>query len=182
MIAYEQERPRWCVITVGNGGIGYQYESDLWRDDREWGHNRTSGLAYDTRPQCYFGMLMEGGIVVEKRDALSDDPGLAARSPMLDVGLEPGKADRLRDFCTPDNTVLQSFADGDGQQQFIAALALKSIEDVEFRGLDYVSLPAYIAWWRKRGAYIGKRFGDTIVWANGHIEQIRPETERWKGK
>ena len=109
-------------------------------------------------PSRYDPAEVDGCIVIDKREVLEQSPGLAFRSPMCKARLGDGEIDRFRDIQGVENSfVLQAFAQGDGQQRGLAALAAISLVDKsEAPGpLDFVGPAAYAAWWKKHGARVG---------------------------
>lgn len=74
--------------------------------------------------------------------------------PMLDVGL-PSKTKK----------------GWDGNE------ACENPEDC--KSFDLISLDLYAEYWRTRGAKIGIRKGDTIVWENGDVDPIIEASLRW---
>jgi hypothetical protein len=109
-------------------------------------------------PKHYDPSEVDGCLVIDKREVLEKKPGLAFRAPMCKAHLSEGEIDRFKNIQGVENSlVLRAFAQGDGQQRGLAALAAISLADPsEAPGpLDYVSPIAYAAWWRKHGARVG---------------------------
>jgi hypothetical protein len=109
-------------------------------------------------PDHYDPGEVDGCLVIDKREVLEASPGLAIRAPMCNARLSEGAIDRFREIKDVGSSlVLQAFAQGDGQQRSLAALAAISIADQgeEPGPLDYVGPAAYAAWWRDHGARVG---------------------------
>jgi hypothetical protein len=109
-------------------------------------------------PDHYDPGEVDGCLVVDKRAVLEQTPGLAFRAPMCNARLDEGEIDRFREIKDVGSSlVLQAFAQGDGQQRSLAALAAISIADTSKQPgpLDYVGPVAYAAWWREHGARVG---------------------------
>jgi hypothetical protein len=109
-------------------------------------------------PDHYDPREVDGCIVVDKREVLEKSPGLAIRAPMCNARLSEGEIDRFREIKDVGSSrVLSAFAQGDGQQRGLAALAAISLADPseEPGSLDYVAPAAYAAWWREHGARVG---------------------------
>ena len=89
---------------------------------------------------------------------LEKSASLAFRSPLCNPKLSDRQIDRFRNIKDVENSlVIQAFAQGDGQQRGLAALAAISLADPsdEPGPLDYVSPVAFANWWRKNGARVG---------------------------
>lgn len=115
----------------------------------------------DTRLSAYYGDLIDGGLVVDKRPVPDDDlVKWVVSGPMLDLAL-PEKS------CHPLWEEVQPCAD--------ARL-------LEHAALTDISLDLYLDLWRSLGARIGVREGDDIVWEDGAREQIRPAELRYQGE
>ena len=155
------------VISFGRGGHTIQV-SHTWRD----GVTRTKGCisGYDT-PQSFERALARGekqeypplaGLpVLDKREVLKETPALSFRSPLVDVDLEDGTIDRL------DTHAARSMLPGlSGGFEVLAASAIVHEGKPEPGPLDSVSVGDYIAWWRSRGAKLGRMSEDglRIVW------------------
>jgi hypothetical protein len=109
-------------------------------------------------PDHYDPHEVDGCLVIDKREVLEARPGLAYRAPMCNARLSEGEIDRFREIQDVGNSlVLQAFAQGDGQQRSLAALAAISLADQgkEPGPLDYVGPVAYAAWGRDHGARVG---------------------------
>jgi hypothetical protein len=70
--------------------------------------------------------------------------------------LSENEVDRFSDLRAGDSLVLRAFAQGDGTQRTLAALAALSLQPSAEPGpLDYVSPVTFAAWWRNYGARVG---------------------------
>lgn len=154
----EGETYRWGTVSLGLGNIGFTEPGSSMH-----------GTAYDSRLDCYYGCLVEGGIVLDKRAPLEANPGLAYTSPMHDAGLK-----ETSPFRDTDNWLLDMFAAEPGGYGPVARLA-KACPG----SFDMVPTDVYVAWWADKGARVGLRRGNTIQWSDGEVESIRPESQRW---
>ena len=48
-------------------------------------------------------------------------------------------------------------------------------------GFDEVAPDVFAAWWADKGARVGRRRGNEIVWANGDVTAIPAFAHRWEG-
>lgn len=112
-------------------------------------------------PEHYDPEAMEGCILLDKRAVLEDKPSLAFTSPMVSLDLKDNETNRLfdREYMKDSMTMtlLAEFAKS-GWGAIIASGAVG--------GLDYVSLPAFIAWWVDKGARVGRVIDGKAVWEN----------------
>jgi hypothetical protein len=107
-------------------------------------------------PGHYDPSEVDGCLVIDKREVVDKNPGLAIRSPMCNAKLREDEIDRFSDLKAGDSLILRAFAEGDATQRTLAALAVISLRPYdEPAPLDYVSPVAYAAWWRKNGARVG---------------------------
>jgi hypothetical protein len=107
-------------------------------------------------PGNYDPSEVDGCVVIDKREVLDKNPGLALRSPMCKAKLSDNECDRFSDLRAGDSLVLLAFAQGDATQRTLAALAAISLQPSAEPGpLGYVSPVAFAAWWRKHGARVG---------------------------
>lgn len=137
---------------------------------------------YDSRLSCYYGDLVEGGFVIDNQAVLDADPSLAYLAPMVSATLHDGEIDRLDARVEPDNFLLGMFAeqpDGYGTVARLAVAQLGASPTEEPGPMDYVSPGRFAAWWANRRARVGQRQGDTIVWTDGTVDQIRSIAERY---
>ena len=131
-------------------------------------------------PGHYNPSEVDGCLVIDKREALERKASLAFRAPMCRATLSEGEIDRLSDIKGVESSlVLQAFAQGDGQQQTLAALAAISLANSssEPGPMDYVSPVAYAAWWQQRGARVGVLHCEPtprIEWSSGQEAPCRP--------
>jgi hypothetical protein len=152
------EHGRIHVMSFGLGGnFGDGISKDGNSYQSSWYLNGPDEfLAYI--PKHYDPGEVDGCIVIDKREVLERSPGLAIRAPMCKAALSDREIDRFRDIKDVGSSfALQAFAQGDGHQRGLAALAAISLADSteEPGSLDFVSPAAYAAWWRKRGARVG---------------------------
>jgi len=164
-IQYEEREP-WLGFGLGLGSIGFCYPNSA-----------TMGTAYDRRLSCYYGCLVEGGFVLDKREPLLQDHSLAFKSPMHCASLDAsGEVDYFADSPASKSWLVDAIANDPNTGEFGA---LARYAKANPGGFDRVPTIVYLAWWRERGARVGFRKGDTIVWDDGTVEEIRPVEERW---
>jgi hypothetical protein len=107
-------------------------------------------------PGHYDPSEVDGCMVIDKREVLDSNPGLAFRSPMCRAKLTEDQVDRFSEVGAGDSLILRAFAQGDATQRTLAALAAVSLQPSAEPGpLDYVSPVTSAAWWRKHGARVG---------------------------
>lgn len=154
------------LMAFGLGGNHYELEggnsSGSWYlKAHELGDyvDRADGYGYKAGE-------LEGAILLDKVPAIEAcGAGVAIASPLVDVGLEPGAVDRFADIPgVGDSMVLRAFADGDGVQRGLAAMAVKSLVDATYSGLDRVALDLFVQWWHARGARVGRFVGGRVLW------------------
>lgn len=145
--AYKKE---YTILGIGDGGCWARAKSNF-------SDTSASITIYDKRLSCYYGDVIEGGIVIDKRPCVKrkDFVRLAFKCAILNEGLPP-KSKQGWD--------------------------MKIVPCVDARdagGMDYISLDIYLNLWESFGARIGTRVGDEIVWRDGTKTAIRPESKRW---
>jgi hypothetical protein len=59
------------------------------------------------------------------------------------------------------------------------AMSADSSDKFGIRGLSFVGLAEYLGTWRKLGARVGQRVGETIEWEDGVVEPIPVYENRW---
>jgi hypothetical protein len=160
---------RMAVIQIALGGVSGE---------------TTDGVHvtfYDRRLQPYFGEVIDGGFILDKRAALLARPGLAIGSPMVKGSLPPGTVDRFADRCplydVADSIVLDAIRSDPTNPA--AGLATLMQDDPACGGCDEVATDVYADGWGKRWARVGRRFGRVVVWDDGQTEQIRPFERRY---
>jgi len=140
-----------ALIKLGHGGVS--------------GHVANAHATitmYDTRLAPYYERLIEGGYAIDIT-MIPDDVLVPAslNGPLLDTTLADGEVDA----CPMPSEVLVAGLGG----AFLGLAALK-VARPGWGGLDSVSLSAYVAYWRGKGASVGQRKGGVIVWDDGHVE------------
>lgn len=131
----------------------------------------------DARLSPYFGELVEGGYVIDNAPALENDYRLAVRAPMCRGNLPAGARDAFPGAA--DSIVAHALAQS-GPENGYSGLAQLMLIAPKCGAFDDVSPDVFAAWWASHGARVGQRRGDTIVWADGTVEPIRPFADRWK--
>ena len=159
MTGYKQE-----FLTLGIAQAGYYATSP-----NAWGEMPCSIQGYDRKLAPYLGELVEGGLVVDKRLVLIDVliDGVVA-GPMLNESLPPKTYRRMGE----EIKVPIMGEDGEYRRE----------DGAKFSGFDYISRDVYLAYWRKRGALIGRRRGDVIKWESGITTPIAPFEQREQAK
>lgn len=146
-------QPEYTFLCVAEAGVYAEAPNP-------WGDMPASVQIPDRRLSCYYGDVVEGGIILDKRPAFQRDAGAciheAISGPMRKSTLPPG-----------------SFEGWDRK-------VIPIQQAIKIGGFDYVSLDVHVQRWRQLGARVGKRVGMTVQWEDGEIEPIRPEAERWK--
>lgn len=113
----------------------------------------------DNRLYPYYGNLVEGGVIVDKRTCQECDVVvMAVNGPILKDELPAGHKQSLFDPPTPCS------------------------DPTECKGFDYISMDLYLKLWRGLGAKIGERRGNLIQWENGHTEDIPPFEKRFEAQ
>ena len=158
--AYEQ---RLVVLQIGLGGVS--------------GHMTDGGTVtfYDRRLAPYYGELVEGGYVLDKRAALEARPGLAVLSPMCKGSLAAGQRDP---FCGAEGSIVAQAIASEPENP-ACGLARLALAAPECGAFDDVAPDVFADWWRAHGARVGRRFGGVIVWDDGMTEAIRPFARRY---
>lgn len=112
----------------------------------------------DTRLSSYYGDLVEGGYLIDKRPCIhrEDFVHMVVSGPLLKESLPYGHKEGWDRKAIP--------VDPEGEK---------------FGSLDYVSLDVYLDLWRKAGAKIGVRKGNKISWEDGSQTLIPNEKDRW---
>lgn len=105
--------------------------------------------SYDKRLDRFYSYLNDGGTVIDKRFCSVDD---------------------IYKYCI--SGALVKFALPDNTRQAFSEVLKPCSKYLEADSLDYVSFNLYVDFWRSRGARIGKRVKDSIIWENGRIEEI----------
>ncbi len=113
----------------------------------------------------YYGELIDGGWVIDKSKPLDARPGLAVMSPMVDGRLADGAVDIFQGVDSFLGAALSS-------PEAFGGLAQMAVIAPECGAFDYVSPTAFAAWWRDKGARIGQRRGNRVIWEDGAIEEI----------
>lgn len=148
-------RPRFEVLE-GSGGDVAGYEPPVITEHKGFTsaqHGRCT--IPDSRLEPYFGDLVEGGIVIDKRPCakLPEFALMVMSSPMLKLGItEP-------DLCPVPNEMFVGALEGS-----FKTLAAIKLAKPTFTGLDHVGLADYLAVWRSNGARIGVKQGGNIYW------------------
>lgn len=135
----------------------------------------------DNRLSCYYGDVVEGGTIMDKRPAFQRNDSACVRAvysgPMLQDNL-PALTLKRCQWMEGDQLLT---ADSESVIMEEEGFFLKSGgQRIKLSAFDHLSLDLYCQLWRQLGARVGKRVGMTIRWEDGEDELIRPESERWK--
>ena len=143
-------KKEYTILGIGDAGCWARAPS-LFSD------TSASITIYDKRLSCYYGDVVEGGIVIDKRPCTKRDDFVhsVCICPLLKESL-------------PNSTKQ------DWNNQLIPCTDARSATSME-----YISLDLYLNFWESLGARIGTRVGDEIVWRDGSKVAIRPESQRW---
>jgi hypothetical protein len=139
----------------GNHGDGVSKDGNSYQSS--WYLNGPDEFV-DAIPSHYNPAEVDGCLVIDKREAVDKNPGLAVRAPLCDARLGDGAISRFNDKIDGvSSLMLEAFAQGNDQQRSLAAIAAYSlVAKIDGPGpLDYVSPTAYAAWWQQHGARVG---------------------------
>ncbi len=139
-------------------------------------HGSKRNCTIDYRDPDFYGLLYhlaEGGYAIDKSGPLADNPSLAVISPMVGCELVGDQIDRLA--IEPDNIVANALASQDDAYGHLAKLAISSSLSILAGPFDRISPAAYAEWWAARGATVGQRHGNFVLWFGGmNTEIIEP--------
>ena len=123
----------------------------------KWSDTAAHLTIYDSRLTPYLGDLAEGGVVFDKRPCVDRDDfcSMVVSGPMLKESLPSGH-----------------YQDWDRK-------VVPVTSETKLGGFDYIALDVYLDIWRKAGAKIGIRKGDSIHWESGEVFPIPPEENRY---
>jgi hypothetical protein len=130
---------------------------------------------YDRRLAPYYGELIDGGYILDKRASLRARPGLAVLSPMCKGDLAAGRRDR---FGGAEGSIVAQAIAGEPENP-ACGLARLALAAPQCGAFDDVAPDLFADWWRAHGARVGRRFGAVIVWDDGATEAIRPFARRY---
>ena len=128
------------VLSFGLGGNHGDGVSDSGNSFTSSWYLRSPDEFVKAIPGHYDPSEVDGCLVIDKREALDKNPGLAYRSPLCSAKLSENQVHRFSDLNAGDSLVLRALAQGDVTQRTLAALAAVSLEPSAEPGpLDYVS-------------------------------------------
>lgn len=151
-----------ALVSLGFGGASIDYSCCrgsctpyVSADDFERILSETRHLFHtDCGPEQF-----EGAFVLDKRPAIDrHGAACAINSPMLDATLPEGEESPLR--AERGNLALMAPGLGGEFQWF----AVKKLTQPQWRGLDFISLTAFVDHWRRLGARIGRIHDRVVVW------------------
>jgi hypothetical protein len=105
---------------------------------------------------------LEGAPVVDIREAIDRNPGLAYRAPMCGYDLEGDEVDRC-----PEPSDIMATAMREQGGSFGALLGLQALQSKvskEPGPLDQVSPKRLVDYWKGHGARVGRIIGNEIIW------------------
>ncbi|MHB8598391.1 MAG: hypothetical protein ACYDER_16430 [Ktedonobacteraceae bacterium] len=143
------------------------------------GGNRgsTSGMYSEQGSERALRDLAEGGYVIDLRP-LAKHPHITTwvfQAPMPNGRVEGDDIDRLPDDVRKAAGEMAGTFGLQGAFQDLALLAAAKVGepvDGSAGAFDTVSAAYRATWWGSRGAFIGKRVGDTLRWSNGTQQTI----------
>jgi len=162
------------LITFGLGGHSVELEYP------EGSLSPTSHLSGYDDPESFWRRLYDGESdrypdgcpVIDKRSILLEHPGLAFTSPMPKIGI-----DKPEIFSGQDSLIAQAVLQDPGNS-FGTYLRIDRTQkkfSKEPSSLDYVPIPYYVEWWRKRGARVGTVQGGRFVWEDEQGEPCQTQ-------
>jgi hypothetical protein len=166
------------LVTLERGLCGCYGEClpETWGDGNV---SKVSRSGMGRTISAYFGDLIEGGHVIDKREVLEKHPGLAIRSPVCDASLPLGRTSRFVDVVPNVEESLCARAIASCEDHPMSAVARMMIAAPDCGSYDMVAPDVLAQWWGAHGAKVGRRFGNRIVWANGDESEIRPAENRY---
>jgi len=114
----------------------------------------------------------DGCPVIDKRAILQEHPGLAFTSPMAKIGIDEPEI-----FNGQDSLIAQAVLKDPGNT-FGTYLRIDRTQkkfSKEPSSLDYVPIPYYVEWWRKRGARIGMVQNGQFIWEHEQGETCQTQ-------
>jgi hypothetical protein len=146
------------VMTFGLGGnhsecvkkSGQKYTSSWYIGPNELQRYIDDGT--------YQKEMVEGCILVDIIQPISENPSLVLSEPMCDPTLADDEENKFNQSILNDpviKAITAEFSAGGGSLAVASGL---------FGGLDFVSVKKYVDWWKRRGARIGKVEDGKVVW------------------
>lgn len=156
----ETYEEKFAILQVALGGVSGQTVDGA------------SCTIYDCRLSPYLGEVVEGGYVLDKRAVLEENPALAFLSPMCRGDLPAGTIRRFRESVPhpEDSIVAQSIITS--PEHPLRGLVGLMCQCADCESFDDVAPDVFAAWWADKGARVGRRRGNEIVWANGDVTAI----------
>lgn len=150
--------------------------------DSEYVHGSTTGMYGEAGRARALQDLAEGGYVIDLRP-LAEHPQLVSwvmQAPMANGQIEGDDIDRLPNEVRKAagemaiGTALPMLQGEFQDLALAAALRLFEPSDNSAGAFDKVSAQYRASWWGSRGALIGRRVGDTMLWSDGRQQAIEP--------
>lgn len=163
-----EEKIRYALISLAPYGVS--------GDTIDGGHVTFYILPTNTTylMKRVYPYLAEGGYVID-RCPLEDHPhysSLCLRAPICNGHIEGDDIKRLSKDAREFAATFSNHMEG-AFSQLANATALGDLDaKEEAGGMDYVSAAYLAAYWQKRGARVGKRKGNTIIWSDGEKQPI----------
>lgn len=148
------------AMTFGLGG-NMGYFDSKHRETTSW-YVRPEHLQACIDAGHYGKEEMEGCILIDLRQAVEKNPMLVFHEPLLDVRLQDGETERFADLA--ENVTPGLVEAVTSHSPVLAHCVAQAEKSEEYRGLDTVSLPAFVQWWRDHGAVFGVVQDGIVKW------------------
>jgi len=158
------------TMSIGAGVLGDGFST--WSDGAFHVEMRSIRLG----PELY--RLRDGGWVIDKRllEPTSEIIRAVISGPSLDIKL--GDYGERSVFGDQERQALALMMGPGGLQGDYRAVGATILADPNFDG-KMLGPAAYAEYWSRRGARIGRREGDEIVWSDGEREPVESEDGKW---
>ena len=162
----KEQRTQYVLIRIGawTGTITAEHK---YIPDSMFGRGGyTSGYYLDSM----LSSLVDGGYVVDETP-LADDPNIVSyitKSPLCTGELEGNEIERLPEAVRDSARSIGGFMEGDFQTlASMMALEYGESSDNSAGMFDRVSAEYLAIYWLQKGARIGKKYGDKLIWLDG---------------
>lgn len=130
---------------------------------------------YDRRLRPYFGCLVNGGFVIDKSKPLDENYTLCVQSPLCKGAMPPGGISK---FQGARGSIVATALASQPSNGY-CGLARLMLTSPECGAFDDVAPDVFANWWRVRGARVGQRNGEWILWEDGKEERIPAFEQRY---